>query len=103
MQLQAVSAPKCSRPPTWRIHARSLKPARRLQSCCLRAIGCGALAKPGLAVTGENSGAHAEPDIKLGTSTPKADPSGDYAFEYSAKPRRSRPAVARRWSGKRCN
>jgi ABC-type molybdate transport system substrate-binding protein len=45
-----------------------------------------ALARPGLAVTPDNLlermlGA----DIKLGTSTPKADPSGDYAFEVFTK------------------
>ena len=45
-----------------------------------------ALVKPGLAVT---SAALLErmldPAIKLGTSTPKADPSGDYAFEVFRK------------------
>jgi molybdate transport system substrate-binding protein len=45
-----------------------------------------ALAKPGLAVTGENLLERMlSPDIKLGTSTPKADPSGDYAFEVFGK------------------
>ena len=45
-----------------------------------------ALVKPGLAAT---SGTLLErmlaPDVKLGTSTPKADPSGDYAFEAFKK------------------
>lgn len=41
-----------------------------------------ALVKPGLGVTPENLlGRMLDPAIKLGTSTPKADPSGDYAFE----------------------
>jgi ABC-type molybdate transport system substrate-binding protein len=40
-----------------------------------------ALVRPGLAVTPENLlDRMLDPDIKLGTSTPKADPSGDYAF-----------------------
>jgi ABC-type molybdate transport system substrate-binding protein len=45
-----------------------------------------ALVKPGLAVTGENLLERMlSTDIKLGTSTPKADPSGDYAFEVFDK------------------
>jgi ABC-type molybdate transport system substrate-binding protein len=41
-----------------------------------------ALVRPGLAVDGTNLVATLlRPDVKLGTSTPKADPSGDYAFE----------------------
>ena len=45
-----------------------------------------ALARPGLAVTSDNLLERMlSADIKLGTSTPKADPSGDYAFEVFAK------------------
>ena len=41
-----------------------------------------ALVRPGLAVDITNLVATLlRPDVKLGTSTPKADPSGDYAFE----------------------
>jgi ABC-type molybdate transport system substrate-binding protein len=41
-----------------------------------------ALVRPGLDVTSANLLARMlDPGIKLGTSTPKADPSGDYAFE----------------------
>lgn len=41
-----------------------------------------ALVRPGLAVTPDNLLARMlDPAIRLGTSTPKADPSGDYAFE----------------------
>ena len=41
-----------------------------------------ALVRPGLAVTRETLLERMlDPQIKLGTSTPKADPSGDYAFE----------------------
>lgn len=45
-----------------------------------------ALVKPGLAVTPDNLLERMlDPQIKLGTSTPKADPSGDYAFEVFRK------------------
>jgi molybdate transport system substrate-binding protein len=45
-----------------------------------------ALVKPGLAVTADNLLERMlSADIKLGTSTPKADPSGDYAFEVFGK------------------
>ena len=45
-----------------------------------------ALARPGLAVTPESLlDAMLRDDVKVGTSTPKADPSGDYAFEVFAR------------------
>lgn len=45
-----------------------------------------ALVKPGLAVTPDTLLEQMlRSDIKVGTSTPKADPSGDYAFEIFAK------------------
>ena len=45
-----------------------------------------ALVRPGLAVTSDNLLERMrDPGIKLGTSTPKADPSGDYAFEVFRK------------------
>lgn len=45
-----------------------------------------ALVKPGLAVTSANLLERMlDPAIKVGTSTPKADPSGDYAFEVFRK------------------
>jgi molybdate transport system substrate-binding protein len=45
-----------------------------------------ALVKPGLAVTADNLLERMlSTDIKLGTSTPKADPSGDYAFDVFGK------------------
>ena len=45
-----------------------------------------ALVRPGLAVTPDNLlDAMLREDVKVGTSTPKADPSGDYAFESFAK------------------
>jgi ABC-type molybdate transport system substrate-binding protein len=45
-----------------------------------------ALVKPGLAVTSDTLLERMlDPAVKLGTSTPKADPSGDYAFEVFKK------------------
>lgn len=45
-----------------------------------------ALVRPGLAVTSATLIERMlDPDVKLGTSTPKADPSGDYAFESFGK------------------
>lgn len=45
-----------------------------------------ALVRPGLSVTPDSLLTRIlDPQIKLGTSTPKADPSGDYAFEMFAK------------------
>ncbi len=45
-----------------------------------------ALVKPGLTVTPDNLLERMlDPAIRLGTSTPKADPSGDYAFEVFRK------------------
>jgi molybdate transport system substrate-binding protein len=45
-----------------------------------------ALVRPGLAVTSDNLLERMlDPIIKLATSTPKADPSGDYAFETFRK------------------
>jgi molybdate transport system substrate-binding protein len=51
-----------------------------------------ALVKPGLAVTPDNLLERMlSADIKLGTSTPKADPSGDYAFEVFGKAEAIKP------------
>jgi molybdate transport system substrate-binding protein len=45
-----------------------------------------ALVRPGLAVTRDTLlDRMLDPHVKLGTSTPKADPSGDYAFEVFRK------------------
>ena len=51
-----------------------------------------ALARPGLDVTTETLVARMlDPAVKLGTSTPKADPSGDYAWEAFRKIEAVRP------------
>src|ERR1700686_1568192 len=53
-----------------------------------------ALAKPGLAVTpGNLIDRMLEAQTKLGTSTPKADPSGDYAWEVFRKVDAQRPGA----------
>jgi len=45
-----------------------------------------ALVRPGLPVVSESLlDTMLDPEVKLGTSTPKADPSGDYAFEVFRK------------------
>lgn len=45
-----------------------------------------AFARPGVAVTSETLLARMlDPAVKLGTSTPRADPSGDYAFQVFAR------------------
>jgi molybdate transport system substrate-binding protein len=49
-----------------------------------------ALVKPGLAVDGTTLLERMlDKDVKVGTSTPKADPSGDYAFEVFRRAERS--------------
>ena len=51
-----------------------------------------ALVRPGLTVTTDTLLERMlDPEIKLGTSTPKADPSGDYAFEAFRKAEAVRP------------
>ena len=55
-----------------------------------------ALVRPGLAVTPRTLlDRMLDPQVKLGTSTPKADPSGDYAWEVFRKAERSSPAPTR--------
>ena len=53
-----------------------------------------ALVRPGLSVTRETLLERMlDPQVKLGTSTPKADPSGDYAFEAFSKAEAVRPSA----------
>jgi molybdenum ABC transporter molybdate-binding protein len=53
-----------------------------------------ALVKPGLDVSSDTLLTRMlDPKIKLGTSTPKADPSGDYAFEVFAKAESIKPGA----------
>jgi molybdate transport system substrate-binding protein len=60
-----------------------------------------ALIRPGLAVTSDTLLERMlDPQIKLGTSTPKADPSGDYAFEVFRKAEAVRPGARSALDGK---
>lgn len=53
-----------------------------------------AIAQPGLAVTSETLlDVMLDENIRLGTSTPKADPSGDYAFALFAKAEALKPGA----------
>jgi ABC-type molybdate transport system substrate-binding protein len=53
-----------------------------------------ALVRPGLGVTTDNLlDRMLDANVKLGTSTPKADPSGDYAFEVFAKAEAIKPGA----------
>lgn len=53
-----------------------------------------ALVKPGLSVTPDTLlDRMLDASVKLGTSTPKADPSGDYAFESFAKAEKIKPGA----------
>ncbi len=68
-------------------HPQSLVTASRSSPVVLFARNrlC-ALVRPALAVTSDNLlEMMLREDVKVGTSTPKADPSGDYAFEVFAK------------------
>jgi molybdenum ABC transporter molybdate-binding protein len=60
-----------------------------------------ALAAPGMNVTSATLlDRMLDPAVKLGTSTPKADPSGDYAWELFEKAERLRPGAYKTLSGK---
>lgn len=53
-----------------------------------------ALVRPGLAATTESLlDRMLDPEIRLGTSTPKTDPSGDYAFESFGKTETVKPGA----------
>jgi ABC-type molybdate transport system substrate-binding protein len=54
-----------------------------------------ALARPGLDVTSSSLlGRMLDPQVKLGTSTPKADPSGDYAWEVFRRAETIKPGAS---------
>jgi molybdate transport system substrate-binding protein len=59
------------------------------------------IARAGFVVTTESAlDVMLDPKIKLGTSTPKADPSGDYAWEVFGKAEAIRPGAFEALSGK---
>ena len=60
-----------------------------------------ALVGPGVSVTPETLlDRMLDPGLKLGTSTPKSDPAGDYAWQVFEKAERERPGAFARLSGK---
>ena len=62
-----------------------------------------ALVRPGLAVTPATLlDQMLSPGVKVGTSTPKADPSGDYAFEVFAKADALKAGAGRAGERRRC-
>lgn len=76
-------------------HPRALSEAKKSGPAMLFARNklC-ALVKPGLNVTSANLlDRMLDPAVKLGTSTPKADPSGDYAFEVFARAEKVKPGA----------
>ena len=76
-------------------HPRALSEARKSGPVVLftRNKLC-ALVKPGLNVTSANLlDRMLDPAVKLGTSTPRADPSGDYAWEVFRKAEAVRPGA----------
>ena len=63
-----------------------------------------ALVRPGLAVEPATLlDRMLDPNMKLATSTPRADPSGDYAWRCSARPTSFGPARSLHWRIRRCN
>ena len=76
---------RCSPRRTWSIRRRWRTRASGPVVLFARNRLC-ALVRPGLSVTRETLLERMlDPQVKLGTSTPKADPSGDYAFEAFRK------------------
>ena len=83
-------------------HPRSLQPSGRWGETrrFTRNRMC-ALTAPTVRVTADNLlDGMLDPRTKLGTSTPKADPSGDYALEVFEKADRLRPGVGATLKGK---
>lgn len=83
-------------------HPRSLEKAGRAGPVRLFARNrlC-ALAAPGVPMDQENFLERLlDPAVKVGTSTPKADPSGDYAFELFAKAEALQPGARAKLEGK---
>ena len=86
-------------------HPRALAAAKKSGPVVLFARNklC-ALVRPGLAVTSDTLLERMlDPQVKLGTSTPKADPSGDYPSKPSARRRRSAAMPDRFWRRRRCS
>ena len=75
-------------------HPEALAAARRMPTVLFARNRLCALARPGLDVTPDSLLARMlEPGIRLGTSTPGADPAGDYAFALFARAEALRPGA----------
>jgi ABC-type molybdate transport system substrate-binding protein len=85
MKSPAAHVPTCSPRPTWNIRKRS-SAAKKSGPVQLFARNRLCALDPGLNVNSANLLERMlDPAIKLAISTPKADPSGDYALEVFAK------------------
>lgn len=84
-------------------HPEALGRERRMPAVLFARNRLCALVRPGLEVTSANLLERMlDPAIRLGTSTPRADPAGDYAFALFARAESVRPgARAPRWRPRR--
>ena len=92
----------CSPPPTWDIRPGWPTPGARTPSVAVFARNqlC-ALVREGLQVTtADLLESMLDPAVRVGTSTPKADPSGDYAFALFAKAEARKPGARAILEGK---
>ena len=93
----------CSPPPTWSIRRRS-PPPRKRPGCAVRAQPP---VRPGAAGADcddrDVARSHARSGSKVGTSTPDADPSGDYAFEVFRKAEALKPGAKAALEARRCS
>ena len=102
-EIATAQRQRCLPPPTWSTRGAGRGEAQRPVVLFARNRLC-ALARPGLEVTPASLlDRMLDPQVKLGTSTPKADPSGDYAWEVFRKAENSRQAPQRRSRRKRCS
>ena len=90
----AARAPRCSPPPTWSIRRRWRTAGKSGPVVLFARNRLCALVRPGLAVTPATLlDRMLDPAVKLGTSTPRADPSGDYAWEVFRKADKLKPGA----------
>ena len=85
-EIAGGAQPRCSRSANME-HPQALAAAKKSGPVVLFARNrlC-ALVRPGArGRTADTARSHARPDVKLATSTPRADPSGDYAWEVFRK------------------
>ena len=91
---RAGRAPRSSPPPIWSIRRRWRRRARAARPCCSRATGSAPWYGRGSRVqTATLLERMLDAGVKLATSTPRADPSGDYAWEVFRKADRLKPGA----------